>query len=341
MVYSITPRLKRWHCSATVVLLAWLVLALTTSIAIAGEPEKNSTSDAGCTPSNCVAKCNPGCASDQICVLGTMTTCGICPISTCYHRDLISGSSTNNNDNSNSNDSASSNDKGRLIGGIVGGLVGTGLVVSAIGYSCFRYKQRRKEKSTLPISYTGKTMSQALPPPSPSEQAQRRETRQVSGMIPVTYVPPRPTSSVEQQQRDYDHAIRSSLLQNRSNRSIKHISTASNPFSDCNRTVMDDDDDDESVIQAPAQTYQVTRAKPQIMRVNTIRQQEENIGGLKRSGSTRTILTKESERPSSELMVAASENPFDDQHRAASNKPTDSILSSAGDGEITVIWDGK
>ena len=181
----------------------------------------------------------------------------------------------------------------------------------------------------------------------------------MSGVIPVAYVPPsrdsvrtqdqqpRPisqdTRSIERQQQQYDHTVRSSTLyrfkqqqqqihqQLPQNQRLSSISN-DNPFSDTNHMVDDDDEDDdrESVVQPTTATYQAMRARPQIMRVNTVRVQD----GLTRQGSTRTILTKEDEV----------DDPFHDRHHTTTtleNNPTDSILSGPGDGEITIFWDGK
>lgn len=126
-----------------------------------------------CTPSNCVAKCNPSCSSDQVCVLGTMSECGVCPRSSCVSRSLLGGgggssggdgsssssgsdsSSGGNGSNSNSSH-GNNNDQGTLIGGVVGGLLGAGLVVSAAGYAGFRYRQ--KKRNTLPFAFHGKSI---------------------------------------------------------------------------------------------------------------------------------------------------------------------------------------
>lgn len=43
------------------------------------------------------------------------------------------------------------------MGGLVGGLLGAGLVVSAAGYAGFRYKQ--KKRYTLPFIFQGKPAS--------------------------------------------------------------------------------------------------------------------------------------------------------------------------------------
>lgn len=128
-----------------------------------------------CTPSNCVAKCNPSCSLDQVCVLGTMSECGVCPRSSCVSRSLLgggggssggdgssssSGSDSSSNGNGSGGNNSSShgndNDQGTLIGGVVGGLLGAGLVVSAAGYAGFRYRQ--KKRNTLPFAFHGKSI---------------------------------------------------------------------------------------------------------------------------------------------------------------------------------------
>jgi hypothetical protein len=154
-----------------------------------------------------------------------------------------------------------------------------------------------------------------------------------------------------------------------------------NPFQDPRHsqyTVNDEEDDDDddmssrhhSVIstgqQASHHAVQVTRAKPQILRVNTVR-----VNDLKRGGSVRTILTKSDEEPtalsrSNTIDVVDSTNndkatldgnPFQDDRFAVVDHANDddddddlrpsrpttnhSLGSTMGDGEITIFWSGQ
>lgn len=216
----------------------------------------------------------------------------------------------------------------------------------------------------------------------------------MSGVIPVAYIPPshdivqqeelpamQRLSTIQQQQQQYDNVVASSFP------AFNRLSTVrnslqrqpnENPFSDSHRPnnnnnnngtrfhVMtqhqEDDEDDLSqrislassiALPRPAQTTatQVMRAKPTIMRVNTVR-------SLSRSGSARTILTRESsgaqlsrsntistngnsetggdDQRSSTAGIILDDNPFDDRY--AHGKTTDSVMSGPGDGEITIFW---
>ncbi|ORZ02857.1 hypothetical protein BCR43DRAFT_25916 [Syncephalastrum racemosum] len=329
--------------------------------------------NAGCTPSNCVAQCSPACSSDQVCVLGTMSSCGQCPASSCISKSLISGSSSSSKKNSNDDNGS---DKSSLIGGLVGGLLGAGLVISAAGYVGLKYRQRKKG-NTLPFTFQGKSMESHLaraeqpplsmqqqspiPTPLPSEQQQYTpqppaETCSsargpvMSGVIPIAYIPPSRDTVIEEQQQKYDSVV------NRARQSHAPYEQ-DNPFSDAHSSVSLSEKRDSTassvvVMQrgAPAtQAYQVTRAKPQIMRVNTVR----TMDGLNRSGSARTILTHEdgaslgrsnSTPARHQQSDEIDDDPFHDRHSTQSNgtttkKTTDSVMSGPGDGEITIFWD--
>lgn len=226
----------------------------------------------------------------------------------------------------------------------------------------------------------------------------------MSGVIPVAYIPPSPevmqerTSAYHQtdmtaQQQRYDNAVHSTLKRGRSSVPPEQ-QQHDNPFADAHRnSVMTDLTDDDSrresvassVVQAatrnvPTHAYQATRARPQIMRVDTLRVN----GGLSRSASTRTALVPEhntttltrsntditkqprtrmltvtreesEERPGSApaAVLSADDDPFHDRHSATTDidnpaygrsshaQTTDSMVSGPGDGEITIFWDGN
>ncbi|KAI9304319.1 hypothetical protein BJ944DRAFT_267025 [Cunninghamella echinulata] len=164
-----------------------------------------------------------------------------------------------------------------------------------------------------------------------------------------------------------------------------------NPFQDPRNTIYslnseDDDYDDMdskhgSVVMvnkaqlASHQAVQVTRAKPQILRVNTVR-----VNDLSRGNSVRTILTKSSDdennlsrsntvqsktmvkeeqdhNPLSSSSLHHSNDPFQDDRytvieedeeegRSSSSRNTrpvtnHSMASTIGDGEITIFWSGS
>ncbi|KAI8137607.1 hypothetical protein BJV82DRAFT_634506 [Fennellomyces sp. T-0311] len=386
-------------------LLAWLIFSFihTHAVAIDSSAPNSTTS---CTPSGCVARCNPTCAAGQVCILGTMSTCGVCPASQCVSQSVLGGSSSSaaspgasseaNGDNDNGGGSGGGG-KGSLIGGLVGGLLGAGVVLSAAGYVGFRYKRK---KNTLPFAYHGKlSMSQQPqqpPPPATGEhevsnvlfghgtQTHRSQpsTRQqvMSGVIPIAYIPPQSRTAsastnqtIEEQQQQYDNAVAQSHPVYKGRKS-----TEDNPFSDdhhSRNSVMTTDDERASIASSvqvattpkATQAYQMMRAKPQIMRVNTVRVNN----GLTRSGSTRTVLTRDSaqlsrsnttpsrkqndelqpqhdeNRPSSAPTVPVEDDdPFHDRHSATDSEKrsrpqiTDSMMSGPGDGEITIFWDG-
>ncbi|KAF7723231.1 hypothetical protein EC973_002169 [Apophysomyces ossiformis] len=291
-------------------------------------------SNASCMPSGCTAQCASHCSADEICVLGTMSQCGVCPASECISKSYLYPSGQNSDPNSNGDGGSNA----ALIGGIVGGLVGSGFLLAVAGYVFFRYK---KKKNTLPLAFCGKSM--------PGKLEVGPQTREVmSGVIPVAYIPPsRDIESNESlsERRSQPSPISPSQFPNTNSSTATPVysqymsmstfpQTENNnnstwrtddPFSDNHstddprarahrssqflsiggRSEYDDDDDDDlsnrgsmasSVghVHTPVkatQAFQVTRAKPQILRVNTMR--VDGSGGLNRSGSVRTILTKE------------------------------------------------
>ncbi|KAI8081447.1 uncharacterized protein BX664DRAFT_317334 [Halteromyces radiatus] len=349
-----------------------------------------------CTPSNCIAQCQPSCSDDQVCVLGTMSNCGQCPASKCMSKEALglspSDSNSNNGQDNNNNDN---NDNGALIGGLVGGLLGGGILVGGLVYCIFQY--RKKSKTTLPIAFHTTTrlhkqqqqqqhynhhnsLNDFSDIPRPMSENTRDSTCHsiTSGVIPIAYIPPsyhiQQEAYYQQQQRPHSSSSSSSTNSYmKSNQPWTTSSTATphatssntaveNPFQDPRHSQysIDDDDDDDmsskhhSMISttqtASHHAVQVTRAKPQILRVNTVRD-------LKRGDSVRTILTKSDDLSRSntlELKNPSSngqQDPFqddrytvenDDDEQPSSRPVTNhSLGSTVGDGEITIFWSGQ
>jgi hypothetical protein len=159
---------------------------------------------------------------------------------------------------------------------------------------------------------------------------------------------------------------------------ISHSTTTTvvaNPFQDPRHsqyTIDEDEDDDDdmssrhhSVIstgqQASHHAVQVTRAKPQILRVNTVR-----VNDLKRGDSVRTILTKSEQQDEDESRSntlndgnraksppgVGEQDPFQDERYTVDDDDMDDLRSSRpvtnhslgstlGDGEITIFWSGE
>ncbi|ORZ22269.1 hypothetical protein BCR42DRAFT_165436 [Absidia repens] len=255
-------------------------------------------------------------------------------------------------------------------------------------------QQQRRQRSMSRESNTFPRLSDVPRPMSESTRDSACHSI-TSGVIPIAYIPP----SHHMQQEAYHQQSQlyrtTSPMAPHSNSSatpttvISHSTTTTavdNPFQDPRHsqyTVDDDEDDDDdmssrhhSVIstnqQASHHAVQVTRAKPQILRVNTVR-----VNDLKRGNSVRTILTKSEEEEQqqqqlqhgdglvrSNTMDAATldrtnvsqsptggeQDPFqddrytvDDNDDLRSSRPitNHSMGSTLGDGEITIFWSGQ
>ncbi|KAI8980500.1 hypothetical protein BDB01DRAFT_232440 [Pilobolus umbonatus] len=190
------------------------------------------------------------------------------------------------------------------------------------------------------------------------------QTRQVmSGVIPVTFIPhadSRPGSEYTMSSQLTDSNSRLTMTNPLNDQHSYYTSFATfgreswkadNPFDDRHSSTIREsvadsvmsqnylkseasrrDSMESSVSQQQtakvAQATQVTRAKPQIMRVNTVRA----VDGVSRSGSIKSI------KPQVEI---TKQDPFADVPLAESKKkPTDSVMSAPGDGEITIFWNG-
>ncbi|CEP14866.1 hypothetical protein [Parasitella parasitica] len=283
-----------------------------------------------------------------------MTTCGVCPAPKCVPRSTIG---LPNIEDSQTNNSSSSN--AGLIGGLVGGLLSAGLIVSVL--VCLFIRRRNKKKSGLPLAIRNKQQSNNS---TMKREMQEGASRQVmSGVIPVTFIPP----SASNHSSVYAESQASSRINNTENPfNDRPISNAHSILTNTTTTTdyrirrgSSESNVSRQQTATVAQATQITRAKPQIMRVNTVMVKD----GLTRSGSfkktiqpenthsldsTSTMTASKEQRPAAE-----EENPFDDKNIATTSpntshthsvvgprdiKPTDSLVSAPGDGEITIFW---
>ncbi|KAI9358721.1 hypothetical protein BD770DRAFT_386821 [Pilaira anomala] len=102
---------------------------------------------ASCVPKGCSQICEPACLAPESCARRTMTECGICPINICVSSTILkipeeipSPSPEKKTNNA------------PMIGGIVGGLLGVGIIVSIGFYLYIRKKRRTRGK--LPFAFT-------------------------------------------------------------------------------------------------------------------------------------------------------------------------------------------
>lgn len=316
-----------------------------------------------------------------------MVTCGVCPGSKCISRVALGlPPLSNSTDITSTNTSSSSSSNGALIGGIVGGLFGGGLLLCGVGY--FILKRRNKKMGNLPIAFRSKQhhldRSVTVPASIMTTSDEEMQERAISGVIPVTFIPPSAstTSSVIHNRNTYMSRPDSSL-------SVPTTTAASriHSFSTFNnQSEFGDLDDDEdpfsdrpisnahSIMTTTSTNYdhsrrgsmesqvsqqqvakviqraatQITRAKPQIMRVNTVK----TTNNMTRQGSLKRIQPATSTQQIAE--EAEDENPFDDKNKAefsssaavttkdaTATKPTNSVMSAPGDGEITIFWNGS
>ncbi|KAI8352068.1 hypothetical protein BD560DRAFT_449971 [Blakeslea trispora] len=121
-------------------------------------------------PTQCEAKCSPGCGDDYVCVLSIMADCGICPLSKCLSRaslGLPPLPTSNQKDTSNtkarnpsnkSTQADSSDDLGTVVGSVVGALIGMGLIAAA---AVFLYiKKSKSKKNQLPLAFANPSLPQ-------------------------------------------------------------------------------------------------------------------------------------------------------------------------------------
>ncbi|KAI8064381.1 hypothetical protein BC940DRAFT_369321 [Gongronella butleri] len=276
-----------------------------------GQTPTNSTSS--CTPSNCPVVCEPSCSDGTTCVLGTMRACGVCPSSTCISNSVLGIPSS----------SASSGNQGpdaSMIGGLVGGLVGGAILLITAIYFLFRYQRGKKRNLPTFMARTNKSGHSFIPSvhTTASTTFSKTQIQEMVSGIPGYRMSAAPMpSSLSQQVFPAEPATF---------KPDARFSTASQlpdppaivhqRDSKAEIVEIDDDDDRSSVssvsqrgsavltnvgqmqqAQRSAQAFQLTRVRPQIMRVNTIRQNEAEQSSpttpLQRSGSVRTILTRD------------------------------------------------
>ncbi|KAI8643428.1 hypothetical protein BD408DRAFT_414895 [Parasitella parasitica] len=317
---------------------------------------------------NCSSVCSPSCSGNDVCTVGTMTTCGVCPVPKCVSRSTLG---LPNIEDSQTAKSSSSN--AGLIGGLVGGLLSAGLIIGVL--VCLFIRRRNKRKNSLPLAIQNKQLSSNLTKNREMQEGAGRQA--MSGVIPVTFIPP--TAS--------GHNSVYAESQAKAPHSSHGINNVENPFNDrpisnahsilTNTTTTTDyrsrrgsseSNISRQQIATVAQATQITRAKPQIMRVNTVLVKN----GPTRSGSFKKTIQPERTNPlnptstiaASQAQLSAvtattidEENPFDDKNIATTsptksntdnvvtgprdNKATDSLVSAPGDGEITIFWHGS
>ncbi|KAI8391532.1 uncharacterized protein BYT42DRAFT_543067 [Radiomyces spectabilis] len=294
-----------------------------------------------------------------------MAGCGVCPEYKCFAKSVVEG----NGGGANPADTSSSSN-GPLIGGLVGGMIGAGLVFSAAGYAGFRY--RKNKRTTLPLAFQSKsrpTTPRSGPPPVTPPMA-----KNLSGVIPVTFIQPSPGLRPMSQYTDVTDPFGDDAT---ISRRTSHLSYSYNNDDASSRpdSMASSIHQDYTPVRA-THAVQVTRAKPQILRVNTVRVND----GLSRNGSVRTVLTRDDSgasltrsntspsrfqpntshpstvdpslrenqdpihRPISTPTTI--ENPFHDRYHikepelSPQTRVTDSVVSAPGDGEITIFWSG-
>ncbi|KAI8890828.1 hypothetical protein K501DRAFT_236555 [Backusella circina FSU 941] len=293
-----------------------------------------SAQSSNCKPSNCATTCSPACSSNEVCVVNTMSSCGVCPDPKCMPRQAVDPNASSSN---------SSNSNSGLIGGLVGGLLGGGLLLGVGGYLLIR---SRRKRARLPLAIQSKKNA-------PSNPAQEQSRQIMSGVIPVTFIPPdlsRPNSTAtypsenntNSRYNSYAAYSDASWRQSANPFSDDHSAAAASARNSVATQLTKDDrrDSMESRVSHVSQQQtatvatQMMRAKPQIVRVNTVKD------GLSRSGSKRVIRSQKED------------DPFDDKNQAKTDslvvpsirsnpQVTESMQSAPGDGEITIFWSGS
>lgn len=318
-----------------------------------------------------------------------MTTCGVCPTPKCVSRSTLGLPNIDD-----SGPSSNSSNAG-LIGGLVGGLLGAGLIIGALIYLFIR--RRNKNKDNLPLAFRSKQRNNNNT--AVNEEMQERASRQVmSGVIPVTFIPPT-ASNHNSMYTESEAETPRSRYGSFATFANHHDDDLENPFSDrpisnahsimtTTTTTTDYHGRRDSIeshvsrqqVATVVQATQVMRAKPQIMRVNTVK-----VEGLSRSGSFKKTIQPENASSSNSTptsrtttplptaspllptaivttttttpTITEEDDPFDDKNKVTTtsptaaytdsvigprnNKPTDSVMSAPGDGEITIFWNGS
>ncbi|KAG1175779.1 hypothetical protein G6F70_003879 [Rhizopus microsporus] len=268
-----------------------------------------------------------------------MTSQGVCPDPKCMPPQVLGLPSSDNSNGSNNSSNAG------LIGGLVGGLVGGGALLAIAGFLLIRYR-RKKNKIPLGLkkAIVNNHSKRSITPRQEEEMQYNRNSKVMSGVIPVAFVPPT-ASRAQSSILDLDDGRHASVSTFTSVASSQwQNGNAENPFDDhhlstrnsimtqsylggVSRRTSTDSNLEQPRTATVVQATQVVRAKPQIMRVDTVKIQD----GVTRSASFKKTLKPEKE------------DPFDDKNKASSpsSKPTDSVVSGPADGEITIFWSGS
>lgn len=405
-----------------------VTMADPTSAASASSPSSSlpsqSSSSQSCVPANCVTSCTPACSSNMVCAVPSMSQCGVCPVPICVAPGVINAPSS-----SSDSSSSSSGSNAALLPGLVGGLIGLlALAVIAFaairykrrkaqGLPFWRAKDSDNESSenwghpgaqsaVVPIAYMPPSANHArteMQSTSSGPSTSIRNSLALTTQNDYLHQPTTPHSNASRYSSMSENPFAD--LDDESTVQLKRVvtlrkaaSTRSPPEHNSLATYEENDDDDQSVASSVANVVtrnnsqsavQMQRARPQLMRINTIK--IDDGSGLKRNGSVRTMLTPESgssgSLPSNSfsrtdsgsitnptqsstsltaVKAGSDDNPFHDRHsiigienenddytshkiRAASvattgsqrTNITDSVMSGAGDGEITIFWDGN
>ncbi|CAO3699588.1 unnamed protein product [Rhizopus microsporus] len=244
-----------------------------------------------------------------------MTSQGVCPDPKCMPPQVLGLPSSDNSNGSNNSSNAG------LIGGLVGGLVGGGALLAIAGFLLIRYR-RKKNKIPLGLkkAIVNNHSKRSITPRQEEEMQYNRNSKVMSGVIPVAFVPPT-ASRAQSSILDLDDGRHASVS--------TFTSVASSQWQNggVSRRTSTDSNLEQPRTATVVQATQVVRAKPQIMRVDTVKIQD----GVTRSASFKKTLKPEKE------------DPFDDKNKASSpsSKPTDSVVSGPADGEITIFWSGS
>ncbi|ORZ13118.1 hypothetical protein BCR42DRAFT_419219 [Absidia repens] len=305
-----------------------LFFVFTCSVCLVWSQSVTDTENGGgsnCSPTNCQALCNPGCSANTTCVLGTMKLCGVCPSSLCIDNSLLglpvtSGDGSGNNDDDGTTAVENIGDNHKMLGGMIGGLVGGGLLLMATGLVFMHWHKKQNSKKIFsphvpPLSQKGFTNSAVntskAGPTSPSLN------------LPTLIVP---SSGVTQQL-----GTRQVSLHRKQPTPSRNQQANDDSYND-----MDDDDGRSSISSVShhglasmitvgghpqEQGFPGTRLKPQIMRLSTVRASMVNESlNQNRSSSVRTMLTPHT------MPLSGSEKSFTTSNNINNNSSTVSPL---------------
>ncbi|KAI8577118.1 hypothetical protein K450DRAFT_253741 [Umbelopsis ramanniana AG] len=373
-----------------------LALAVDPTSAAPAQSAAPASTGTSCQAVNCQLKCNPACSSDMVCSLTTMNQCAVCPVPVCVSKNL--GTSSDSSSSSGSNAGLLPGLVGGLVGLLVIALVAFGIIRykrrKAQGLPFWKSGDSHSETSehwnrpgtqsaVVPIAYMPpsshhtrtemQSASLGMQSASLGTGASLRNSLALSNQNDYLQHPSTPNSYTSRYSSRSENPFAD--LDDESTVQLKRVVTLRKMDSVSrggNQTPPEDDDDDQSVASSvmnavtrndSVSAVQMQRAKPTLMRINTIKV-EDGTGGMKRSGSVRTILTPESgsvtssrsnstKQTSNESDTAPSQSSLTAQ-QAKQERPvsvvtsgshrtnvTDSVMSAPGDGEITIFWDGN